>query len=147
MGLLRALIDDLRGRGVVFTLGVDRRIRYAPRYAATEAEREVLRLRRDEVYRLLWKERYPPLGLIARWSNLYGYVSIHDPTLGEWWDVPAKDAPSWALNEARRRKELYRAGEARAYTLTATEMEALWEQEHPEPEEEGIIEEHPLPDD
>jgi hypothetical protein len=42
------------------------------------------------------------MGLAATWSMEFGYVSIHDPTEGEWWDVPTKDAPAWALPEAIR---------------------------------------------
>jgi hypothetical protein len=68
------------------------------------------------------------MGLAAKWSREYGYVSIHDTT-GEWWDVSLKDAPQWALGEARRRKELYGAGDKRAYRLTSQEMEELWERE------------------
>jgi len=83
------------------------------------------------------------LGLIAKWSKHFGYVSIHDPVLGEWWDVPTKDAPSWALDEGRRRKQLWRAGDRRAFKLTAAQMEELWREENPE--DPGlIIEEHPL---
>ena len=85
------------------------------------------------------------LGLIAKWSKHFGYASIHDPVLGEWWDVPTKDAPSWALDEARRRKELWRAGRRDAYSLNAAEMEELWQAENPE--DPGlIVEDHPLPE-
>ena len=44
------------------------------------------------------------LDLIATWGLEFGYVSLHDPTTGEWWDVKVKDAPGWAVGEARRRK-------------------------------------------
>jgi hypothetical protein len=44
------------------------------------------------------------LGLIATWGLEFGYVSLHEPTTGEWWDVKVKDAPGWAVGEARRRK-------------------------------------------
>jgi hypothetical protein len=61
------------------------------------------------------------LGLIATWSVEFGYVSLHDPTTGEWWDLRTTDAPGWAMGEARRRKELYKSGNQRAYRLTARE--------------------------
>ena len=61
------------------------------------------------------------LGLIATWSVEFGYVSLHDPTTGEWWDLSTTDAPGWAMGEARRRKELYKSGNQRAYRLTARE--------------------------
>ncbi len=83
------------------------------------------------------------LGLIATWSGEFGYVSLHDPASGEWHDLKTKDAPEWAVGEARRRKDLYRDGNRKAYRLTSREMEELWEAEHP-PEEEGIIEEYAI---
>ena len=70
---------------------------------------------------------------------------MHDPATGEWWDVQTKDAPSWALSEARKRKELYRDGNHRAYRLTSREMEEIWETERPP--EKGIVEEHPIEED
>jgi hypothetical protein len=88
------------------------------------------------------------LGLIAKWSKHFGYVSIHDPILGEWWDVAFKEAPEWALDEARRRKELWRAGRRDAYTLNPAQMEELWQAKQSELSEadEGIVEDHPLPE-
>src|SRR5215208_1050816 len=82
------------------------------------------------------------LGMIATWAYEFGYVSIHDPTTGEWWDVATKEAPPWALNEARRRKELYKDGNRRAYRLTSREVEELWEAE--QPPDEGIVEDYPI---
>jgi hypothetical protein len=85
-------------------------------------------------------------GLVAKWSREFGFVSIHDPTTGEWHDVPTTNAPAWAKWEAGTRKALWKAGNRRAYDLTAADMSKLWEDEHP-PVEEGIVEEHELPDD
>ena len=39
----------------------------------------------------------------------FGYVSMHDSLSGEWYELEVKDASSWALNEARKPKELYAA--------------------------------------
>ena len=83
------------------------------------------------------------LGLVAKWSGEFGYISVHDPTVGEWHDLQIKDATGWSLGEARKRKELYRSGNRKAYRLTSREMEKLWEADHPVVEE-GIIEDHPL---
>jgi hypothetical protein len=83
------------------------------------------------------------LGLVARWSKEFGYISVHDPTTGEWHDLRTEDAPGWAKREALKRKELYKDGNYRAYDLTATEMEGIWEAERV-PEPEGIIEDHPI---
>ncbi|MDQ5827111.1 MAG: hypothetical protein M3441_23345 [Chloroflexota bacterium] len=86
------------------------------------------------------------LGLVAKWSREFGYVSIHDPTTGEWHDVETKDAPDWAVGEAHKRKSLWKAEDRRAFNLTREQMEAIWEEEHPPSEatELGIVEEHPL---
>jgi hypothetical protein len=83
------------------------------------------------------------LGLVAKWSRHFGYVSIYDPTLGEWWALQAKDAPGWAVSEAHRRKALWRAGNRRAYELAAAQMELLWKADHPPAPDEGIVETHP----
>jgi hypothetical protein len=48
------------------------------------------------------------LGLIATFSQEYGYIALHDPTSGEWHDVAMKDAPQWAKNEAFKRRDLKR---------------------------------------
>lgn len=70
---------------------------------------------------------------------------MHDPATGEWHDLQTKDAPEWAVGEARRRKEQYRGGNRRAYRLTSSEMEELWRAESPV--DEGIVEDHPLEED
>src|SRR5919112_4760843 len=82
------------------------------------------------------------LGLIATWSAQFGYVSMHDPATGEWHELQTKDAPEWAVGEARRRKEQYRGGNRRAYRLTSSEIEELWR--GGAPGGEGIFEEQPL---
>jgi hypothetical protein len=101
---------------------------------------EILRERQRDQKRL---DRAAALGLVAKWSGEFGYVSIHDPTTGEWWDIQTKDAPPWAVSEAHKRKALRRAGDRRAYRLTSREMEEIWEAEH-SVLEEGIVEEHPV---
>jgi hypothetical protein len=62
--------------------------------------------------------------------------------------VALKEAPERALDEARRRKELWRVGRRDAYTLNVAQMEELWLAEQSELSEadEGIVENHPLPE-
>lgn len=84
------------------------------------------------------------LGLVAQWSYESGYVAIHDPTTGEWHDLPTKGValpatPGWAKREALRRTELYREKGIRRL-LTSREMQELWDKEHP------IADEHPATD-
>ena len=68
-------------------------------------------------------------------------MSIHDPTTGEWHDIPTKQAPKWAKNEAFKRSGLYKAGEKRF--LTQSELEEVWRTERSESEEivegKGIV--------
>jgi hypothetical protein len=82
------------------------------------------------------------LGLIATWSAEFGYVSLHDPTTGEWHDLKTTVAPEWAVGEARRRKELYKSGNRRAYRLSARVMEEVWKSG--QLPEEGIVEDYPV---
>jgi hypothetical protein len=82
------------------------------------------------------------LGLVATWSAEFGYVSLHDPTTGEWHDLKTSIAPEWAVGEARKRKELYKSGNRRAYRLSARDMEDLWKSD--QPPEEGIVEDYPV---
>ncbi len=82
------------------------------------------------------------LGLVATWSREFGFVSIHDPLEGEWHDIATKEAPDWAVREARKRRELYKAGNRGAYRLTARELEEVWESERV-PEPEGTVEDDP----
>jgi hypothetical protein len=83
------------------------------------------------------------LGLVATWSGEFGHVSLRDPNTGEWHDLQTKDAPGWTLWEARKRKELYKSGNRKAYRLTSSEMREIWEAERPTAEV-GIVEEYPV---
>jgi hypothetical protein len=98
-------------------------------------------------------EKAAALGLVAKWSVEFGYVSTHDPTTGEWHDLLTKEAPDWAVREARRRKELYKDGNHRAYDLTAADMEEIWRKEqaemwdHPAVTDKGVVYEDYLEED
>lgn len=89
-------------------------------------------------------ERASKLGLIARWSYEFGYVSIHDPTTGEWHDVATKDAPGWAKWEAGKRKELKKHHGIHRL-LSSAEIEEIWQEERnvtgasPAMTEKGIV--------
>ena len=73
------------------------------------------------------------LGLIARWARDRGYVSLHDPVSGEWYDVTYQDCPGWAKREAGKRSALRKAGDCHLYTRE--EFEALLEEERQEASE------------
>jgi hypothetical protein len=112
----------------------------AIRHKVKDGNAETSETRTDKTDRNTEAER---LGLVATWSIEFGYVSLHDPTTGEWHDLRTEDAPGWAKREAFKRKELYKDGNRKAYRLTSREMEELWEVERV-PEPEGIIEDHPI---
>jgi len=88
-----------------------------------------------------------PRGLVAKFSREFGYVSIYDPGENVWHDVATKDGPAWAVSEARRRKDLWKAGNRRAYELSAREMERLWQAGQSPASDEGIVEDHPIEED
>ena len=69
------------------------------------------------------------LGLVARWSPTFGFISIHDPTTGEWYDVPTKSAPQWAKDECFKRRELRKKRGIR-HLLNRAELERIWAEEH-----------------
>lgn len=104
------------------------------------SEAEVFKLARE--YFGLDGDQTSP-GLVAKWSREFGYISLYNPADGTWHDTNWKDAPEWARRESRKRKELWKAGNRRAFDLSAAEMRKIWEAEHPAPEE-GIVEDHPL---
>jgi hypothetical protein len=70
------------------------------------------------------------LGLVARWASEFGYISIHDPTTGEWHALPTADAPAWAKKESFKRKEL--RGRYGSRLLTRYQMERIWQRERDE---------------
>jgi len=114
----------------------------------SEPESKVLKAIRERK-----EEKARALGLVARWApygSAKGYVSIHDPTTGEWHDLPFKQAPGWAKWETTKRSEIYeKTGDYGAFDLDAAQMHKVWEKENPpaSPEEEGIVEEYELPED
>jgi hypothetical protein len=83
-------------------------------------------------------EQASELGLVAIWSRHFGFVSVHDPTTGEWHDLSTEDAPGWAVREARKHKR------DKAYPPTARQVEARREDErehapHPAVTDKGIV--------
>ncbi|MBX6763707.1 MAG: hypothetical protein K6T51_13460 [Rubrobacteraceae bacterium] len=108
-----ALLAELRERDIRLeadglVLHVD-----APAGAVTEELRAVLREHRRALIRHLERERKrleeaDRRGLVIKFSRERGYVSLHDPTTGEWHEVAISDCPPWVLEDARahrRRRE------------------------------------------
>jgi hypothetical protein len=138
------LADSDKGRGPEPLITAEAEVRELARQVLgapkarrkTRYEPPLLRAKREQAARL---------GLVAKWAPYdvaKGHIRIHDPGFGEWYDVPYKDAPSWAQREARKRAELYKSGDRHTYELNARQMEQTWQAEP----DAGIVEDHPLPD-
>jgi predicted metal-dependent hydrolase len=107
-----SLLEELRERDVRLvadglTLRVD-----APKDADTDELRDGLRQHKRALIRHLERERRrleeaDRRGLVVKWAKEPGYVSLHDPTTGEWHDVKASEClPS--LVEAAKANRLLR---------------------------------------
>lgn len=103
--------------------------RYAYRNTSGNGDASSVRPELPEVLKREMEEA-ERLGLVARFSPEFGFISIHDPTTGEWHDVTMKDAPQWAKSEASRRKRLRKAGDYQLYT--ARELAELWAEDRTE---------------
>ncbi|MEW6637380.1 MAG: hypothetical protein AB1425_11290 [Actinomycetota bacterium] len=110
------LLEELRERDIRLeadglVLHVD-----APAGVVTEELRAVLREHKRALIRHLEREHRrlqdaDRRGLVIKWSREPGYVSIHDPTTGEWHELATSDCPPLVLEDARARRR--RKGEKR----------------------------------
>jgi hypothetical protein len=108
----KALLEELRERDVRLeahglALNVD-----APARTLTEELHVALREHKRALIRLLERERRKlkeaeSRGLVIRFSREPGYLSVHDPTTGDWHELSASGCPPWMLEDAttRRRRE------------------------------------------
>lgn len=100
------LLEDLRARGVVLEAkGLTLRV-VAPRKVATQEMRDQVSRHKHALIRLLERERVrleeaDRLGLVIKWSTEPGWISLHDPTTGEWHDIKASECPPSFLESAR----------------------------------------------
>lgn len=101
-----ALLEELRERGIRLevdglTLLVD-----APAEADTDKLRGALREHKRALIRLLERERKrlqdaDRRGLVIRWAREPGWISLHDPTTGEWHEVKASECLPSAVESAK----------------------------------------------
>jgi hypothetical protein len=105
----RALLEELRERDIRLRVdGLVLRVD-APAEADTEELRTTLREHKRDLIRLLERERLrleeaDRRGLVIKWATQPGYISIHDPTTGEWHEVAASGCPPWVLDDAKARR-------------------------------------------
>jgi hypothetical protein len=101
-----ALREELRERDVLLeadglTLHVD-----APAGALTDKLRTALRENKHALIRHVECERgrleeAASRGLVIMWAREPGYVSLHDPTTGEWHEVRASECPPSVVESAK----------------------------------------------
>lgn len=111
------LLEDLRERGVSvevdgLALKVD-----APKEADTPELRAALREHKRALIRHLERERRrleeaDRQGLVIKWAKEPGYLALHDPTTGEWHELPANGCPLWMLEDARAHRRRLKEGVA-----------------------------------
>ncbi|ABG05196.1 hypothetical protein Rxyl_2266 [Rubrobacter xylanophilus DSM 9941] len=78
----------------------------APTGVLTDEDRGALAKEKPQLLKLLHRERRrleeaDRRGLVIRWAREPGYIAIHDPTTGEWHEVPASGCPPWILESAK----------------------------------------------
>ncbi len=102
----KALLEDLRRKDVRLeadglTLLVD-----APSEVDAEKLGVVLREHKRTLIRLLERERHnledtDRRGLVIRFAKEPGYLSVHDPTMGDWHELQTSNCPPWMLEDAK----------------------------------------------
>ncbi len=101
-----ALLEELRQRDVHLKAEGLMLCVNAPEKALTDELRHTLRENKRALIRHLERERKRleeanRRGLVIKWSREPGYISLHDPTTGEWHEVLSSECPSWILEDAK----------------------------------------------
>lgn len=114
--IARALLEELREQDIRLeadglTLRVD-----APAGTVTGDLRITLAQHKHSLIRHLERERCrmeeaERRGLIIKWSREPGYISLHDPTTGEWHEVRKSECPPSIVESAKAHRR--RMGERR----------------------------------
>ena len=104
------LLEELRSKGVKLeACGLTLRVA-APREVTTKALHEIVSRHKHTLIRQLERERKrleeaDRRGLIIKRSKVPGYVALHDPTTGEWHNVPASGCPPSVVKSAKARRQ------------------------------------------
>lgn len=103
---VKTLLEDLRSQDIHIqanglTLHVD-----APAGTDTKELRPVLQEHKRALIRHIERERRrleeaDRRGLVIKWSREPGYISIHDPTTGEWHDLKHSECPPSIVESAK----------------------------------------------
>ena len=105
----RALLAELRNRGVEFVVDGDR-LQYRPRNLLTPDLLDRLRANKPALLKLLeWERRKldeaARLGCVARWSRYPTWIELHDPLTGDWHEVRASECLPGVVAEADKHRE------------------------------------------
>jgi len=92
----KALLDDLRRRGISLEAAEDQLLVDAPTDVFSEELRAELTEHKPKFLKLLeWEarklEEAGRRGLMVRWSEYPDWIKLHDPTTGEWHEVRASE--------------------------------------------------------
>ncbi len=85
----------------------------APKGVLTDEARHKLAANKQQLLKLLHRERKrledaDRRGLVIKWSREPGWISLHDPTTGEWHDVKASGCPPSVVESARAYRRVNR---------------------------------------
>jgi hypothetical protein len=101
-----ALLEDLRARDVRLKVdGLTLRVDALAGVLTGEDRRTLLENKRTLIWHLererLRLQEADRRGLVIKWSREPGYISLHDPTTGEWHEVKASECPPSIVESAK----------------------------------------------
>jgi TubC N-terminal docking domain len=110
----RALLSELRQRGILLETDGEKLRVDAPADAITEERRAALKEHKQGLMKLLQWERereYRKLeeagrrGLLVRWSQYPEWIKLHDPLSGEWHEVKATECLPGVVETANKHRK------------------------------------------
>jgi hypothetical protein len=102
----RRFLEDFRRRDIRLYADGDRLLVDAPAEADTTDLRTMLSQHKGDLLKVLrWEQRKlaeaDKRGLMIKWSKTPGWISLHDPTTGEWHEVRASECLPRVVEAAR----------------------------------------------
>jgi hypothetical protein len=102
----RALLEDLRRRDIRLQADGNRLFVDAPAESDNPDLRSILSQHKGDLLKVLrWERRKlaeaGKRGLMIKWSKIPGWISLHDPTTGEWHEVRARECLPGVVRAAK----------------------------------------------